>query len=621
MNRFYLTLLILIIASRSLIAQNQFISIWNSEIPGVSANNQVLLPTAGNVNFKIAWEEVGNPSNMDELTGSGEVLLTFPKPGVYRIKLSQGSGSFFRFFFMPKSLGTSDNDKILDVSQWGNTNWTECPIFMECSNLNVTANDAPDLSDVSQTSSMFFLCSNLEGTPAFNTWGLSSILSTRTMFTGCVKFNSPIGDWDVSNVTDMDQMFSGATIFNQYIGDWEVGKVENFYQMFAGATYFNQNIGEWDVSAGTNFIGMFQDAQHFDQPIGDWDISGATSLWAMFYNATSFNHPLANWDVSGVTDLTATFAFAAAFDQPLDDWDVSSVTSLWGTFLYAQNFNRPLPNWNTSNVEDMRTAFTNAYLFNQSLATWDISSATSMEGALDNSSLSCTNFDATLSGWAQNPSSPTNLSLGAAGLVHSASAADRLHLTNIKGWSIVGDTYSETCTALPVTLIAFSANYQEGATLLEWRTSEEAGFSHFEIERSADGRHFEKIREVTGGATNGGYQAIDAADRQKKGMLYYRLRMVDFDGSQALSTIVSVEVPDNENYVAFPNPATRFVTLQGLPLGAKLQILDWSGRTRYRHTAEASNRVDLDGFSAGLYWIRIVTEDGAVFNQKLVINR
>ncbi|MDM8568720.1 BspA family leucine-rich repeat surface protein [Thiotrichales bacterium HSG1] len=130
-------------------------------------------------------------------------------------------------------------DKIIDVMQWGNIAWESMSkAFYGASNLQITATDLPDLSNVTDMSAMF---------------------------AGATSFNQDIGNWDVSNVTRMTGMFYGATSFNQDIGSWEVGNVTNMVLMFYEADAFNQDIGNWDVSKVTNMSDMFGETNAFNQ--------------------------------------------------------------------------------------------------------------------------------------------------------------------------------------------------------------------------------------------------------------------------------------------------------------------------------------------------------------------
>jgi surface protein len=163
------TLLILQSSSLLLAQDAPFITIWQTDNEGTSEDNQITIPGQG-VDYLIEWEEVDNEANNNgSETGSHEHIVTFPKAGKYRVKLS---GSFHRIVF-----NNTDNDKLIDIAQWGDIEWSSfSSAFSNCSNLIQTATDKPDLSNVN---------------------------SLSTMFVGAESFNADLSDWDVSNISAM----------------------------------------------------------------------------------------------------------------------------------------------------------------------------------------------------------------------------------------------------------------------------------------------------------------------------------------------------------------------------------------------------------------------------------
>jgi hypothetical protein len=113
--------------------------------------------------------------------------------------------------------------------------------------------------------------------------------------------------------------------------------------------------------------------------------------------------------------------------------------------------------------------------------------------------------------------------------------------------------------ALPVELVSFNARKKpgEGAgkdVLLEWETTSEENFDHFDIEVAAGNEayrlnHFAKIGAVDG---NGGLKtsrtyAFTDADNLKSGARYYRLKMVDNDSTYAYSRVRPVVLKIKKN--------------------------------------------------------------------------
>jgi surface protein len=291
-----------------------------------------------------------------------------------------------------------------------------------------------------------------QGATAFNqpigNWNTSAVTIMTAVFNHATAFNQPIGNWNTSAVVSMFVMFQNATAFNQPIGNWNTAAVTNMNSMLAEATAFNQPIGNWNTAAVTNMGSMFRAATSFDQPIGNWNTAAVTSMNSMFAEATAFNQPIGNWNTAAVTNMASVFRAATAFNQPIGNWNTAAATNMAGMFRSATAFNQPIGNWNTAASTNLSSMFRDAVAFNQPLGTWSLKSNVNMASMLDNCGMDCLNYSATLTGWANNPATPSGRSLGASGRQYSTTAAAaRTTLTTTKGWVISGDAASGTLCA------------------------------------------------------------------------------------------------------------------------------------------------------------------------------
>ena len=167
-------------------------------------------------------------------------------------------------------------------------------------------------------------------------------------------------------------------------------------------------------------------------------------------------------------------------------------------------------------------------------------------------------------------------------------------------------------TILPVTLARFNGTLLDNAVSLSWSTSEQTDSRYFDIERSADAREFAHIGrvEVRGNSrVMEQYQFVDT--RPLAGANYYRLRIVDLDGSFAVSRMVVID--NGANSVAFEllgNPASgneiRFLLKNANASG--VQLYDLSGRAVLFSLARAGNEFVIrpkNNLSAGLYLLSL----------------
>ncbi len=146
----------------------------------------------------------------------------------------------------------------------------------------------------------------------------------------------------------------------------------------------------------------------------------------------------------------------------------------------------------------------------------------------------------------------------------------------------------ETMTVLPVKLVEFKAERNRAAeVLLSWVTHSEVNNDYFEVERSSDGIHFEKLLKLKGTGNSSEpnyYTGIDTEPLY--GYNYYRLSQTDFDGNaeQLGVCVLFYDGLYSENLLVYPNPVDKQQTLylSGKPGEAKeskqVQLIDAWGR-------------------------------------------
>jgi len=175
-------------------------------------------------------------------------------------------------------------------------------------------------------------------------------------------------------------------------------------------------------------------------------------------------------------------------------------------------------------------------------------------------------------------------------------------------------SYTTTIT-LPVSLTSFDAALVNGQSTLTWQTASESKNKGFEILRSNDDGNFSPIGFVNSKAENGNSSEVmnySFVDRTAKtGENYYRLRQVDLDGGEKLfDKVVSVKLSfDGNSVVAFPNPTTKYVTVNTGTSdysAVKYELFDVSGRRVLSESAKAAQQeLSLSGLPASIYYLRI----------------
>lgn len=189
--------------------------------------------------------------------------------------------------------------------------------------------------------------------------------------------------------------------------------------------------------------------------------------------------------------------------------------------------------------------------------------------------------------------------------------------TSLDAWNNLGPAGA----TLPVQLTSFNANDEGLNTKLVWNTAEESGISSYVIEKSTDGRTFTAIGSVNA-ANLKSYSFTDAQGAAENS--FYRLKIVEADGSFKYSYIISVKSKLSLNISLSPNPVKSLLMIQHPKAGTNghIQIVSAAGQTlkdiRLSANAVISN-VDMSGFSSGLY--HVVFRNGSDVFSKTVLKQ
>jgi hypothetical protein len=179
---------------------------------------------------------------------------------------------------------------------------------------------------------------------------------------------------------------------------------------------------------------------------------------------------------------------------------------------------------------------------------------------------------------------------------------------------------------LPVELLAFNGELVKNEVSLTWKTASEENNMGFEIQRSLDAANFVRIGFVY--SKENGNSRAELAYNYKDGQLihptqYYRLRQLDFDGSETFSNVVAIStgLDDVNSAVAiklYPNPVAEalYIELGDMPKNKlRLQFFTLKGTLQKELSLDASSRtlkvlLNNNELPEALYLVRIF--DGAV---------
>lgn len=172
-----------------------------------------------------------------------------------------------------------------------------------------------------------------------------------------------------------------------------------------------------------------------------------------------------------------------------------------------------------------------------------------------------------------------------------------------RGWAVGnnGEILIAVDNVLPLRFTGFTVKKCGSNACLNWTTVNEENVDRIEIERSSDGRTFEKIFSLP--AQNINIASYEAIDRQAQyGVVYYRLKSIDRDGSFSYSQIAKLDFEKNFSVLLSPNPVRNILHIQGAANFREIRIVDMNGKIIKKLDPKISG-YDLNSLSRGIYLV------------------
>lgn len=188
--------------------------------------------------------------------------------------------------------------------------------------------------------------------------------------------------------------------------------------------------------------------------------------------------------------------------------------------------------------------------------------------------------------------------------------------------------YTEPVNAtLPLRLKRFDATVHDAKVSLNWSTAEEVNFSHFMVQRSNDGRSFSDVTMVVSNShgLDYSYRFTESFNQHSTGIVYYRLKMADLDGTFKYSAIRIVKLNASNKNVAintYPNPVTSELRItipyswQNKPV--TYDIMNMKGNLVEQRVATHASQTEtfnMKDMNAGIYVIRLKSGNDAASKQ------
>jgi hypothetical protein len=195
-------------------------------------------------------------------------------------------------------------------------------------------------------------------------------------------------------------------------------------------------------------------------------------------------------------------------------------------------------------------------------------------------------------------------------------------------WAATCRPTSTLLNPLPVELTKFTVQSYKNGALLSWTTNSEINNSHFEIETSYDGINWENIGIVQGAGNSfeiNNYQFID--NKIGSGIQYYRLKQLDFDGTEAHSNIRHLSF-DNKtkptSFIAFQNQNNKIEVQAKFNGMGEAFLIDTRGKIIANTSFISTDKTGLNlefstnNLAEGVYFVKIKSGN-ALLGQKVQV--
>jgi hypothetical protein len=194
---------------------------------------------------------------------------------------------------------------------------------------------------------------------------------------------------------------------------------------------------------------------------------------------------------------------------------------------------------------------------------------------------------------------------------------------NTNGY-IMDPTTAAIAVPLPIELLSFDVNAGKESIDLRWATAKEENFRGFEVERSLDAKNYEKIGFIAGKNARGAEYTLEDRTALKNKRYYYRLKIVNSDGSFDYSLVRNAMIETNPltGVTIFPNPSNGDVNLKfnvEADVNTIVDVIDMAGKNVFRKEAWAikgENLISLEllDLPSGVYTVRM-NMDGKIVNK------
>jgi hypothetical protein len=182
------------------------------------------------------------------------------------------------------------------------------------------------------------------------------------------------------------------------------------------------------------------------------------------------------------------------------------------------------------------------------------------------------------------------------------------------------------CGTLPIRLSAFTGSLNNASAVLQWEVEHAIEFSHFGVEHSSDGLSFSPIGQTSFNSSELKYEYTHSSITTPNN--YYRLKLVNADGSYTYSNILVLKVVTSlKELSVYPQPARNYININLATQHAQritIKVINSTGisvREEQVQLNPGNNSFlinNLQRLNPGFYFLKTMI-DGKPVSRKIVI--
>jgi hypothetical protein len=174
---------------------------------------------------------------------------------------------------------------------------------------------------------------------------------------------------------------------------------------------------------------------------------------------------------------------------------------------------------------------------------------------------------------------------------------------------------------VPVTLLQFTARKNGEKAQLNWSTANERNSKYMAIEHSENGKSFEQIGTVAASGNSSSVTNYQWEHANPEKTNYYRLKIVDQDGTFEYSEIRLVQMDAMEKQLlVYPIPANDIITIEHFGGIKAIEMFDLNGAQLLHEERDGntSQNLSIETLNTGVYFIKVTTLLGEELTEKII---